>query len=116
MTLPAMVPVLSATPGATLWAGPALGEHTDEVRAVLARSEYERRAGIAVELDMRLVHAGGTTVMVMVSSEIDTVWGQRRVPACSLTSSPAAPVPVRRADHDLLRSQLTLAADNLPSC
>jgi crotonobetainyl-CoA:carnitine CoA-transferase CaiB-like acyl-CoA transferase len=27
-----MVPVLSATPGATLWAGPALGEHTDEVR------------------------------------------------------------------------------------
>ena len=30
---------------------------------------------------MRLVHAGGTTVMVMVSSKIDTVWGQRRVPA-----------------------------------
>ena len=40
MTLPAMVPVLSATPGATLWAGPALGEHTDEVRALLAQSEY----------------------------------------------------------------------------
>ena len=31
VTLPAIVPVLSATPGATLWAGPALGEHTDEV-------------------------------------------------------------------------------------
>lgn len=31
MTLPAIVPLLSATPGATLWAGPALGEHTDEV-------------------------------------------------------------------------------------
>ncbi len=31
LTLPAMVPVLSATPGSTKWAGPDLGEHTDEV-------------------------------------------------------------------------------------
>lgn len=29
--LPAMLPVLSKTPGATKWAGPALGAHTDEV-------------------------------------------------------------------------------------
>jgi crotonobetainyl-CoA:carnitine CoA-transferase CaiB-like acyl-CoA transferase len=31
LTLPAMVPLLSATPGGTKWAGPNLGEHTDEV-------------------------------------------------------------------------------------
>jgi len=30
-TLPAIVPVLSRTSGKTLWAGPALGQHTDEV-------------------------------------------------------------------------------------
>ena len=30
-TLPAIVPVLSRTAGGTLWAGPALGAHTDEV-------------------------------------------------------------------------------------
>jgi hydroxymethylglutaryl-CoA lyase len=29
--LPGIVPKLSATPGATLWVGPKLGEHTDEV-------------------------------------------------------------------------------------
>lgn len=30
-TLPAIVPVLSRTAGKTLWAGPELGQHTDEV-------------------------------------------------------------------------------------
>jgi crotonobetainyl-CoA:carnitine CoA-transferase CaiB-like acyl-CoA transferase len=29
--VPAITPVLSATPGRTRWAGPALGSHTDEV-------------------------------------------------------------------------------------
>lgn len=29
--LPAILPVLSKTPGATRWAGPELGQHTDEV-------------------------------------------------------------------------------------
>ena len=33
MTLPAMLPVLTGTPGSTRWAGPALGEHTEEVLA-----------------------------------------------------------------------------------
>ena len=33
--LPAIVPKLSATPGATRWLGPALGEHTDAVLAAL---------------------------------------------------------------------------------
>lgn len=31
LTLPAMLPVLSQTPGSTKWAGPELGEHTDEI-------------------------------------------------------------------------------------
>ncbi|CAL5228657.1 g11827 [Coccomyxa viridis] len=31
ITVPAMLPLLSRTPGATKWAGPELGEHTDEV-------------------------------------------------------------------------------------
>ena len=31
VTVPAMVPVLSGTPGKTRWAGPELGEHTEEV-------------------------------------------------------------------------------------
>ena len=29
--MPAMAPVLSGTPGATRWAGPQLGEHTEAV-------------------------------------------------------------------------------------
>jgi crotonobetainyl-CoA:carnitine CoA-transferase CaiB-like acyl-CoA transferase len=29
--MPALLPLLSATPGATLWAGPDLGYHTEEV-------------------------------------------------------------------------------------
>lgn len=35
MKLPAIVPKLSATPGATRWLGPQLGEHTDAVLAAL---------------------------------------------------------------------------------
>ncbi|PNH03514.1 hypothetical protein TSOC_010424 [Tetrabaena socialis] len=31
LTLPAMLPVLSGTPGGTRWAGPELGEHTEAV-------------------------------------------------------------------------------------
>lgn len=30
-TVPALLPVLSATPGGTRWAGPELGQHTDWV-------------------------------------------------------------------------------------
>jgi crotonobetainyl-CoA:carnitine CoA-transferase CaiB-like acyl-CoA transferase len=39
--LPAMLPVLSATPGATRWAGPELGQHTDEVLAEVGYSPSE---------------------------------------------------------------------------
>ncbi|EFJ45933.1 hypothetical protein VOLCADRAFT_93656 [Volvox carteri f. nagariensis] len=31
VTMPALLPVLSRTPGTTRWAGPELGEHTEEV-------------------------------------------------------------------------------------
>lgn len=31
LTLPAMLPVMSRTPGSTKWAGPELGEHTEEI-------------------------------------------------------------------------------------
>ena len=42
VTVPAMVLVLSATPGRTTWAGPELGEHTEEVlRAELGMSLAE---------------------------------------------------------------------------
>ena len=30
-TLPAMLPVLSGTPGGTRWAGAELGQHTDDI-------------------------------------------------------------------------------------
>lgn len=33
VTMPAITPVLSGTPGSTRWAGAALGRHTDEVLA-----------------------------------------------------------------------------------
>jgi formyl-CoA transferase len=35
LAVPAVVPKLSETPGATRWVGPALGEHTEEVLAEL---------------------------------------------------------------------------------
>lgn len=31
VVMPAMLPVLSKTPGSTRWAGPSLGQHTEEV-------------------------------------------------------------------------------------
>ena len=31
VVMPAMLPVLSETPGSTKWAGPSLGQHTEEV-------------------------------------------------------------------------------------
>lgn len=51
VTIPAILPVLSATPGATRWAGPELGQHTDEIlRGELGMSDAEiaalRSAGV----------------------------------------------------------------------
>ena len=40
--LPGIVPKLSATPGATKWIGPKLGEHTDEVLEALGYAEAAR--------------------------------------------------------------------------
>jgi crotonobetainyl-CoA:carnitine CoA-transferase CaiB-like acyl-CoA transferase len=31
VTMPALLPVLSATPGSTRWAGPELGQHTEQI-------------------------------------------------------------------------------------
>lgn len=42
VTLPGIVPKLSATPGATKWIGPKLGEHTDEVLQALGYDEAAR--------------------------------------------------------------------------
>ena len=33
MTMPAMLPVMSHTPGSTRWAGPDLGHHTEQILA-----------------------------------------------------------------------------------
>ncbi len=42
VTVPAMLPVLSGTPGSTRWAGPELGQHTKEVlQELLSVSEEE---------------------------------------------------------------------------
>nr|WP_246039039.1 CaiB/BaiF CoA-transferase family protein [Peristeroidobacter soli] len=42
VTLPGIVPKLSATPGRTRWLGPALGEHTSAVLGSLAAGKKER--------------------------------------------------------------------------
>ncbi len=51
VSLPGVVPQLSATPGATRWIGPALGQHTDEVLGSLGLSAERmaelRRKGVA---------------------------------------------------------------------
>lgn len=44
-----VVPRLSATPGAVRWAGPALGEHNDEVYGQLLGLTEERRGKLAAE-------------------------------------------------------------------
>ncbi|GLC40766.1 hypothetical protein PLESTB_000024800 [Pleodorina starrii] len=45
VTMPALLPVLSGTPGATRWAGPDLGEHTEEVlRGELGLGDAEMAA------------------------------------------------------------------------
>lgn len=42
VTVPAMLPVMSRTPGGTKWAGPELGQHTQEVlREVLGMQDEE---------------------------------------------------------------------------
>lgn len=41
-TMPAILPVLHGTPGSSRWAGPELGEHTEEVlRGELGMSSEE---------------------------------------------------------------------------
>ena len=42
--LPGIVPKLSATPGATEWIGPKLGEHNAEVLAALGYDDVARQA------------------------------------------------------------------------
>ena len=49
LAIPAVIPRLTATPGATAWVGPALGEHTDSVLA---------RLGFAGDAIRRLRDAG----------------------------------------------------------
>jgi crotonobetainyl-CoA:carnitine CoA-transferase CaiB-like acyl-CoA transferase len=45
LTIPAIVPHLSATPGATTWPGPKLGSHNDEIfTGILNLSEQEKIA------------------------------------------------------------------------
>ena len=41
VTVPAMLPVLSKTPGSTKWAGPDLGQHTREVLSELLNVSEE---------------------------------------------------------------------------
>lgn len=43
VTLPGIVPKLSATPGRTRWLGPTLGEHTSQVLAALASHSRDSR-------------------------------------------------------------------------
>jgi formyl-CoA transferase len=42
--LPGIVPKLSATPGATAWVGPGLGEHNAEVLGALGYDDAAQRA------------------------------------------------------------------------
>ncbi|HUH36837.1 MAG TPA: CoA transferase [Spongiibacteraceae bacterium] len=49
LTIPAMVPKLSATPGATRWTGPALGAHTDSVLAQLLGLDDSARAALRAD-------------------------------------------------------------------
>lgn len=46
LKIPAILPKLSATPGATQWAGPKLGEHTDEVLEELLALDAGQRAAL----------------------------------------------------------------------
>ena len=50
LKIPAVVPRLSQTPGATHWLGPRLGQHTDEVLQALGHDataiEALRREGV----------------------------------------------------------------------
>jgi formyl-CoA transferase len=44
-----VAPKLSATPGAVRWAGPALGQHNDEVYGDLLGLDAEQRAALAAD-------------------------------------------------------------------
>jgi len=46
LTIPAIVPVLSETPGATKWPGPAIGSHNDEIFSGLLRLSAEEQAAL----------------------------------------------------------------------
>lgn len=49
VTVPAMLPVLSGTPGSTKWAGPELGQHTKEVLADLLQVTEEEYHQLRLE-------------------------------------------------------------------
>ncbi|MFK7955404.1 MAG: CaiB/BaiF CoA transferase family protein [Lysobacterales bacterium] len=46
LVIPAIVPKLTETPGATRWTGPTLGQHTDEVLEELLSFDEEKRAAL----------------------------------------------------------------------
>jgi len=46
LTIPAIVPVLSDTPGATKWPGPEVGSHNDEIFSGLLRLSAEEQAAL----------------------------------------------------------------------
>lgn len=49
VTVPAMLPVLSKTPGSTKWAGPELGQHTKEVLSELLSVSEEEYSQLLAE-------------------------------------------------------------------